>query len=540
MKKIFSTQDSDHWRLDENFYALRGTYNPLQFVLSLDSDLNATLDKIGSGTFQRKDISPKAASAFSTLLHETIHWWQHIGSTSGFMLSFASLVQFHANLRHLKDAVSFFGPKKSLTSFLIRNYDFIPEAPRGNLNVIVNNWHDVEFNTRLIVDPYDANQFIKNNFFENVGHSLHISLSHTVESLAFSFDKQREFLPNPESWIEGFKDLKVRKVDNYYHGGPIRLAGIGARRIFEAQARFSQLQYLSLCSSQDLYWNDFKKMGMFGEVYSYAFSAYLKMTGFSQPESVVCPIVHLFLLVCDIAINPNVGYPDNISRFETFIEEVDPSYRFIKCCQYISKHPDLGSAIKNCSFEDYYKVSKSICDALHFKTPLDNSNKISSWATKHEDVIKLMKEDSTFCFVSENLPVRVCFSRHVQFMKDKNAAPEFFCWPGIHMVGDNLDRSMKLWLENQALFFSELGGEVRPLLLPNREESKIKDAFEKFFHGNILYDMVRQWTVSDGPFKYDYDWLTKKFKPSIVKSYADSVFEKVFRIHPDKFTSFDR
>ena len=40
------------------------------------------------------------AQAFSTLLHETVHWWQHVGSTYGLMLSLTYPTQLHGNYNH--------------------------------------------------------------------------------------------------------------------------------------------------------------------------------------------------------------------------------------------------------------------------------------------------------------------------------------------------------------------------------------------------------------------------------------------------------
>jgi hypothetical protein len=50
----------------------------------------------------------------STLLHETVHWWQHIGSTYGFILSLNYPVQSHCTHFDLKKLVADDGFKKSV------------------------------------------------------------------------------------------------------------------------------------------------------------------------------------------------------------------------------------------------------------------------------------------------------------------------------------------------------------------------------------------------------------------------------------------
>jgi hypothetical protein len=56
--------------------------------------------------------------AFSTYFHETIHWWQHIGSTTGLLLSLSPILQTHINYEYLKSVLQNIGPRKPL------NWDF--------------------------------------------------------------------------------------------------------------------------------------------------------------------------------------------------------------------------------------------------------------------------------------------------------------------------------------------------------------------------------------------------------------------------------
>ncbi|CDK71709.1 hypothetical protein [Klebsiella pneumoniae IS22] len=41
--------------------------------------------------------------------HETIHWWQHVGSVSGIILSLCYPAQIHINHVHLKDLLKKWG-----------------------------------------------------------------------------------------------------------------------------------------------------------------------------------------------------------------------------------------------------------------------------------------------------------------------------------------------------------------------------------------------------------------------------------------------
>jgi len=56
-----------------------------------------------------------------------------------------------------------------------------------------------------------------------------------------------------------------------------------------------------------------------------------------------------------------------------------------------------------------------------------------------------------------------------------------------------------------------------------------------FYCANVVYDMVRQWMVADGPFNYDYSWLTQKYTAQTIKPWADAHFKSVFGVSPDAF-----
>ena len=74
-----------------------GQYSTLRFVLRLSPQIHRILAATPAGIYDRSQISFEQVQAFSTYLHETIHWWQHIGSTAGLILSFGTST--HARAR---------------------------------------------------------------------------------------------------------------------------------------------------------------------------------------------------------------------------------------------------------------------------------------------------------------------------------------------------------------------------------------------------------------------------------------------------------
>src|SRR5271166_5625126 len=73
-----------------------GLYNSFQFVLRLSPEVHRKLAALPNG-ITSKDIGFDGLQAFSTYLHETVHWWQHMGSTYGLMRSLSFPSQTHAN-----------------------------------------------------------------------------------------------------------------------------------------------------------------------------------------------------------------------------------------------------------------------------------------------------------------------------------------------------------------------------------------------------------------------------------------------------------
>ncbi|HLL90965.1 MAG TPA: hypothetical protein VK324_16815, partial [Tepidisphaeraceae bacterium] len=119
-------QRHGHWSLSDDLYAtprLRGIYHPLQFVVRLHPDLRQHLDESPLGVVSGDGLPPECIDAFGTYLHETIHWWQHVGSTTGLMLSFAYPAQAHVNYRHLVTLLNRIGLHKSLRTYLDVHHD---------------------------------------------------------------------------------------------------------------------------------------------------------------------------------------------------------------------------------------------------------------------------------------------------------------------------------------------------------------------------------------------------------------------------------
>jgi hypothetical protein len=87
-----------------------GLYNPVQCVLRLSPEVHRRLAALPDGIASFNEVQFEGLQAFSTYLHETVHWWQHVGSTAGLVLSLSYPAQAHANYPHLKRLLREIGP----------------------------------------------------------------------------------------------------------------------------------------------------------------------------------------------------------------------------------------------------------------------------------------------------------------------------------------------------------------------------------------------------------------------------------------------
>lgn len=91
-----------------------GLYDGLRFVVRLSPRVHELISSLPNGPAFSNAVTFEQVQGFSTYLHETIHWWQHIGSTCGLMLSLSYPAQTHANLNHLRRFIEQVGPVKSI------------------------------------------------------------------------------------------------------------------------------------------------------------------------------------------------------------------------------------------------------------------------------------------------------------------------------------------------------------------------------------------------------------------------------------------
>ena len=511
-----------------------GLYSTFQFVLRLSPAVHRKLASMPSGIVNSGMIDLEGVQAFSTFLHETVHWWQHVGSTYGLMLSMTYPAQAHANYDHLKNLIASVGFKKSVRKLA----DVLPGGgygtPSGLVNIIINNHFDMEAFRGLTVSPLSANDIVQNPQFENLGHAYSIAYSNIISLIASVSDRAFSIIPHPKEWSEPFRKLRDAKEEGYYYDSPISFYPIGAYEIFEGQARMAQLQYLHFATGGLLGMEAAEHTGMFNGVYGKAFADFLQLTKLERPPSIDHPTIGLFLLICDVALNPGSGFPFPLVHYPSFIRDIEPGARFVWLCGLARlKHPEVMDAIREYSREEYDAVSRKLCAAMVEHPPLEIAGEFSRWAALPE-FAPLMSEHEAFRFEKSNVAVRIIFAHFLAFMRDKFARPEFFCWPGAWMAGQRVSQeAARLFDCHGALFVDKEDDDgIYPRLPSGHSESDVQEAFDDFYANNVIYDLTRQWITQPGPFKYAYRWLSQKGTDDEIQAFAERSFESVYGIKP--------
>ncbi len=278
-------------------------------------------------------------------------------------------------------------------------------------------------------------------------------------------------------------------------------------------------------------------MGMLSGVYVEAFEVFLRLAELEWPQSIDHPTVALFLLVCDLAINPGAGFPLTLRAFRVFIEDVDPGMRFLFLCRSVAtKCQELKMAITEYSRDEYAAATKALAMSLLVDSPLAIVETVNHWALESEAVKALMTEHRQFAYEAANLPVRLLLAHFVAFSQDKLARPEFFCWPGAWMAGERASPEIGLLVGRHEAPFIDKAEDagVYPRLRAEGDEAVAHKAFSTFYSTNVTYDLTRQWISKAGPFEYDYGWLSSGTSADF-KAFGSRHFEMVYGVHPNRF-----
>ncbi|WP_091902086.1 hypothetical protein [Maribacter stanieri] len=477
----------------------------MQFVIRLRDDIRSQLNS-------KVEITPEKLQAFSTYLHENIHWWQHIGSNFGFLLSTSYPANAISSFGHLKKLVEKEIKYKSLLKYDEEYYKKNGKSDIPELNILTNNFYDLEYAKLFSLDNKNIHQIIKDKrFFLNVGHSYMILWTNSIFIYSQTLDQDFDFLPKMNDWIPNFEKLKQEKVNGFHTESDYAISSLGIKAIYEGQAIFNQILYLkNVFKENKIIFKDFIENGMLYGIYIEAFDIFLKILEEERPFFLEDPLIGLFLLVCDISINPNNGFPLDIYDYKNFINKNDPGIRFIGIAKAINKNKDYYlTKCTDLSKQTYIDLSKLLNKKIGCKCSYSSIKDVLNWK-ENESIIKLLEEESNYLYENVNMPFRLFFSKYLRFQEDKYENPHYFCWIGHHIPNAKSNEVIQLFEKHKALFIDSEDGEIKPVIQKNVDKETLYKTFNNFYQHTILYELILKWISEDGDFKLDYKWLFNK------------------------------
>ncbi len=524
-----------------SIFNAHGLYNTERFVLRLSQKNHNLIDQITNKLVNFESLDDDTIQAYSTYLHETIHWWQHTGSSIGFILSMCYPLQTTVNINKICEWCKYGEIEKSIKSSALRGEisgKSYHDTRQGIANLIVNNTMDIEFFKKWILKPSFEQKLYNDPYFESQGNCFHIVYSNLFNYISKLIDPTSIFLHDNKKWEEEFKKLKINKALGYYYGSPLVHRRVGIVDIFEGQACFSQMYFLANIRNSVSDLNSFKECGMLHGVYEHAFNEFIKLSKLSYPKSVLDPTISLFLLVCDLSINPVDGFPCDIKDFSNFIYHNDPGIRFeilSRAVNDLRGNPALE--IKEHSKDEYMNVSSLLLEKSELTHPHKGWDTIYSWIDKTPEICKLMDEHDNLDYSSQDTALRLMLSHFISFTLDKRKRPEFFCWPAYWKSNNISSSTLTLWLKHLSLFTDREDNDgIFIRQFPGKSEESLSNTLNNFFGNNLFYDLSRQWILQDGEFYFNFKWLVENRNEDEWKEWADQIFKSQYGVTTSEIT----
>jgi hypothetical protein len=523
----------------------RGLYESQRFAVRLSPVVHELVNRVvekselGETTFTGEELQ-----AYSTYLHETVHWWQHKGSTSGFIRSVVYPIQTHSNMSELRQIMTALGPEKPIQTVALRGELGLlpPESAEIGYaaNAVTNNFMDTEFYLAITLKPGLEQDIYHNPYFIAAGHSFLITYALVLGAIRDLMDPNGSLFADPKILIDKLVELEDRSVLGYHYATEIIRAPVGLHDLYEGQARFIQLQFLAL-ASDGLTIADAKSRGMLDGVYGAAFRAFLKISESPEPLELVDPLVALFLFICDMSINPTAAFPASIEIYEDFFLEANPGIRFARLCKAVaSDAPELRTFVTSYSQQEYRALAQRLGDLTGLGNHVADLDHFWQHVSANRETASLIEEHRSFRFTPNNIVLRVLAGEFLTFVNDRVDAPEFFCWTGYWLTKGGGEKQRELWLKHLSLFTDKADDmALFARNLPGRKKEDVLEVFNQFFAAIILYDLCKQWVLKTGPFQLDYSWLSSSSSDPEFIERVNGIFRKHFGVDLGEFTLLD-
>lgn len=140
-------------------------------------------------------------------------------------------------------------------------------------------------------------------------------------------------------------------------------------------------------------------------------------------------MISIFLVICDLAINPGVAFPLDVGHEESFFFEAIPGLRFYDLChaakELIAIDPKF--TVCNHSKSEYYYIANTLCDKLCYNNPIEIIDEVLSWAQRYESIRNIQDEEKLILSAKNYCQFVFFCQNSFSFVRIKKNHPEFFC-----------------------------------------------------------------------------------------------------------------
>jgi len=99
----------------------------------------------------------------------------------------------------------------------------------------------------------------------------------------------------------------------------------------------------------------------------------------------------------------------------------------------------------------------------------------------------------------------------------------------------DLSEAYLIFEKHKALFIDDINGDIYHSAIRGYTDQQVDETLNGFFAWNSVYDMVRQWIIEAGSFRFNYEWLSSKYTNEEMKEWASKNFETSFGLRPEDF-----
>ena len=506
-----------------------GNFDPLSFIVRLDEKSFDTFNHLHN--LSQLYWNEQNLTASAGIFHETLHWWQYIGSFFGFFEGLKNLTQTSVTISALKEYIKHFSPKKPFFKSTFEGTGVTREEFKFMFNVC-KNWYDIELTSAVLMSPSIIPCLDDEVYLHNFNDSLLGYVMSNYGTIAKNFKKDIRTEINYPEWVYERRMKLDQEAFNYPFIKELSLSDFGTTEILEGYARLSEIQLLCVQSSNNLSWQLLKQHKYLdGGKYSAAFSYYLNQCGLKEPTHALDAVVGIFLLICDLSLNSPALYLSSSYEYDTCFYDYHPVIRLKKIVHIIAQN--VNKLIRNFSYTDesYWYITDYVCSQLHeipYRLQLLTA---INFFNRHSCIVTQMSDKELFS--SSSINVKFFLRKHILFIKQKMTSPSKLCWPGALI--DHLMQAKSIFDEFSVPFVTPMAtGRISATIAFSKDVKHIENYLFDFIIGQIIADIVRQWVKNEGKFILKYSWISSQITDSFSERLATDYFHREFNFDINK------